>query len=97
MEMHRHFASCLQRLAEKYPSKLSGPFGCGMMVAFTPGDGSAEVAKDMVQAMYDAGLMSFVAGGNPARIRFLPPPAITTVEHIDAALNIMDVVFGQMA
>ncbi len=96
MRMQEHFASGLQRLASKYPGKLSGPFGCGMMVAFTPGDGSADVAKDMVQALYDAGLMSFVAGGNPARIRYLPPPAVTTVEHIDAALEIMEAVLGQM-
>jgi acetylornithine aminotransferase len=61
-----------------------------MMIAFTPGDGSTDAAARMVHAMYDAGLMSFVAGSNPTRIRFLPPPAITQTQHIDAAIEIMD-------
>jgi acetylornithine aminotransferase len=89
-QRHQYFRERLEQLAAKYPGKISGPWGCGMMIAFTPGDGSAETAARMVQAMYDAGLMSFVAGSNPTRIRFLPPPAITQTEHIDAAVEIMD-------
>lgn len=89
MRIHQHFASGLERLAEQFPGKISGPFGAGMMVAFTPGDGSAECAKDMVHRMFDAGLMGFVAGGNPARIRFLPPPTVTTQQHVDTAIAIL--------
>jgi 4-aminobutyrate aminotransferase-like enzyme len=89
-QRHQYFRERLEQLAAKYAGKISGPWGCGMMIAFTPGDGSAETAARMVQAMYDAGLMSFVAGSNPTRIRFLPPPAITQTEHIDAAVEIMD-------
>jgi acetylornithine aminotransferase len=87
---HQHFRTRLEQLAAKHPGKISGPWGCGMMIAFTPGDGSTDVANRMVHAMYDAGLMSFVAGSNPTRIRFLPPPAITQTQHIDAAIEIMD-------
>lgn len=94
-QRHRYFRQRLEQLASKYPSKISGPWGCGMMIAFTPGDGSAEVAGRMVHALYDAGLMSFVAGNKPARIRFLPPPGITQLEHIDAAVEIMDRVLSQ--
>jgi acetylornithine aminotransferase len=96
MRRHQVFAGRLQELCRRYPEKISGPHGCGMMVAFTPGDGSNDVATKMVYAMYDAGLMSFLAGANPTRIRFLPPPAITTDEHIDAACNILDGVLRQM-
>lgn len=95
MSLHDNFAAGLQELASKYPGKLAGPHGCGMMIALTPGDGSAEAAKTMVHALYDAGLMCFVAGGNPARVRFLPPPAATTKEHVDAALRILDGVLKQ--
>lgn len=87
---HDYFAGHLQRLAESYPGKISGPHGCGMMVALTPGDGSVDDAKRLVHALYEAGLMSFVAGGNPSRVRFLPPPAITTEAHIDAAISIIE-------
>ena len=90
MRRHRVFADKLQELCKRYPGKISGPHGLGMMVAFTPGDGSNEVATKMVHAMYDAGLMGFVAGNNPTRIRFLPPPVITTDADIDAACKILD-------
>lgn len=90
MRRHEYFTQGLQRLVQRYPGKLSGPYGCGMMIALTPGDGSSEAANAMVHAFFDQGLMSFVAGANPARVRFLPPPAITTNQHIDAAIEIMD-------
>jgi acetylornithine aminotransferase len=40
--------------------------------------------------MFELGLMGFVAGGDPSRIRFLPPPAATQKKHIDAALKIIE-------
>ncbi|MCA9134628.1 MAG: aminotransferase class III-fold pyridoxal phosphate-dependent enzyme [Planctomycetales bacterium] len=96
MKRHDYFAQRLQQLGEKYPGKLSGPYGCGMMIAFTPGDGSPQTATDFVQAMFAAGLMGFVAGSEPTRIRFLPPPAVTTEAHIDAAIEIMEQVLPNL-
>lgn len=89
-QRHRYFTSKLELLAVKYPGKIAGPWGCGMMIAFTPGDGSDQAASKMVQSLYDAGLMSFMAGHGPARVRFLPPPGITEMEHIDVAVQILD-------
>lgn len=86
----QHFQAGLQKLCEKHPDLIRGPFGTGMMVAFTPGDGSAEHAKDLMMTMYDVGILGFVCGANPSRIRFLPPPAITTEQHIDEALTLLD-------
>jgi 4-aminobutyrate aminotransferase-like enzyme len=94
MQRHAYFAGKLQELIVKYPGKLSGPHGCGMMIALTPGDGSYEVANTLVLRLFDAGLMSFVAGSNPSRVRFLPPPGVTTREHIDAAIAILDSVLA---
>ncbi|MCE3015265.1 MAG: aminotransferase class III-fold pyridoxal phosphate-dependent enzyme [Pirellula sp.] len=87
---HQYFRSKLESLTEKYPGKICGPYGEGMMIAFTPGDGSAETAKTMLQRLYDLGLMGFLAGSNPNRIRFLPPPGITTEHHIDLACSIIE-------
>ena len=95
MRRHQVFAGKLQELCRKHPGKISGPHGCGMMIAFTPGDGSNDVATRMTYAMFEAGLMGFVAGGNPTRIRFLPPPAITTDADITAACDILDEVLRQ--
>lgn len=96
MKRHKYFSGQLEKLAAKHPGKISGPWGLGMMVAFTPGDGSDKTAGAYVSALFDAGLMSFMAGHDPARIRFLPPPGITTSEHIDAAVQILDEVLGNL-
>lgn len=95
-ELHAYFAHQLAALSKDYPGKISGPFGCGMMIALTPGDGSAEYAKNLVHALFDAGLMSFVAGSTPARVRFLPPPAVTEKQHVDLAIEIMRKVLPSM-
>jgi acetylornithine aminotransferase len=68
-----------------------------MMIAFTPGNGSSEAAKTMVEKMFHAGLMSFVAGSDPTRIRFLPPPGITTLAHIDMACDIIEKVLHDLS
>lgn len=96
MERHHYFAAKLAQLAEKHPGKISGPWGEGMMIAFTPGSGATKYAQDFVYRMYHAGIMGFVAGHDPTRIRFLPPPASTTEADIDAACSILDEVLANM-
>lgn len=96
MQRHSYFVEQLQALARKHPGKLSGPHGCGMMWALTPGDGSTAAATELVHALFAGGLMSFIAGNSPARVRFLPPPTITTREHIDLAIDIMDRIFASL-
>ena len=41
-------------------------------------------------SMYETGLLGFVCGANPTRIRFLPPPVVTTKQHIDLALELLE-------
>ncbi|QDS96597.1 Acetylornithine/acetyl-lysine aminotransferase [Roseimaritima multifibrata] len=95
MQRHRYFAAALEGLAKKYPGKISGPFGEGMMIAFTPGDGQFETAKALLDTLYTEGLLGFICGAQPTRIRFLPPPAIATNEHIDQACQILDRVLAK--
>jgi acetylornithine aminotransferase len=90
VKLHQRFADGLAEIHKKYPSAVGGPFGLGGMVVFTPFDGSAEKAKDLSFRMYHAGLMSFVAGANPTRIRFLFPLGCTTEHHIDLACQIIE-------
>ena len=92
---HNHFVEGLTRLAEKYPGRIAGPFGEGLMIAFTPGDGSYDQAKALMDLMFYEGLLGFLCGSNPTRLRFLPPPVITTFQHIDAALAILDRALAQ--
>jgi 4-aminobutyrate aminotransferase-like enzyme len=94
--LHAYFAQQLQRLAEKHPACVAGPFGAGMMVAFTPGNGAAKAAKWIVEEAYAEGLMGFLCGSEPTRVRFLPPPVGTRPEHIDAAIEILERVLTRL-
>lgn len=85
-----YFHAGLEMLRQKHDGLIEGPYGVGMMVAFTPGDGSAEHAKTLMMTMYENGLLGFVCGAEPTRIRFLPPPASTVNEHVDIALRLLD-------
>ena len=89
MTRHDHFTRRLAELANEFPKRVRGPFGEGLMIAFTPDDGSFDAAKQMMDRLYEAGLLGFVCGSDPTRIRFLPPPVITTTSHIDAAIEIL--------
>lgn len=94
-QLHDHFAAGLQSLGSRYPGSISGPHGVGGMVAFTPFDGSADAAKKVVDGLYQAGLMSFMAGGDPSRVRFLMPLGCVEKSHIDLACQIIgDVISG---
>jgi acetylornithine aminotransferase len=96
MRRHRYFRERLESLSHRYPGRLSGPYGEGMMIAFTPGDGTEETAKSVLMRLYDAGLMGFLAGNNPSRLRFLPPPGVTTEDHIDLACQCIETVLRTM-
>ncbi len=96
VQLHRHFADGLKGISEKHPGSIAGPYGVGGMVAFTPFDGSAEIAKEMVNRLYDAGLMSFMAGGEPSRVRFLMPLGCVKESHIDLACQIIENVIVEM-
>lgn len=90
MRLHGHFVSRLKQLAKKHTGAVHGPFGCGAMIAWTPGDGSAEAAKKLINALYERGVIAFIAGGKPARVRMLPPFGAMTETDINAVCDILD-------
>jgi acetylornithine aminotransferase len=96
MSRHAYFAGELERLSAKHNGLIRGPYGEGMMIGFTPGDGSMDQAKMLMNLLYDLGLLGFLCGASPVRMRFLPPPVITTTAHIDAAIELLDEGLRQM-
>ncbi len=87
---HAYFRSHLERLCEKYPDKMAGPFGIGAMVALTPFGGEAAKVQALLHDLYRRGVMGFIAGGNPMRFRFLIPIGAVTEADIDAVVEILD-------
>lgn len=89
-QLHHHFIKKLKEIAERHPHFIHGPFGLGGMIAFTPFDGDAKRTKDLVLALFHNGVISFVAGSNPTRIRFLMPVGVVTTKDIDAVCEIIE-------
>jgi acetylornithine aminotransferase len=95
--LSRHFVGRLEAIAGRHPQWLRGPFGVGAMIAFTVFDGGEETTKKLLQALFDAGVIGFIAGAAPARVRFLLPVGNVTDADIDAACDILEKTLGEMA
>lgn len=95
-QLHRQFAGGLQEIGQRIPGSIEGPFGVGGMVGMTALDGSEARTKELVHRLYEAGLMSFMAGGSPTRLRFLMPIGSVQESHIDLALQIIEQVLRDM-
>ncbi len=90
LKLHNAMVQRLEAIAAKHPGSVSGPYGIGSMVAFTPWDGSIERTKALARAMFDAGVIGFMAGTDPARIRFLLPVAVLTESDIGPVGDIIE-------
>ena len=88
--MHEYFENKLSTLAGKYPHLIRGPYGIGAMVAFTPFEGDNAKVSDYAHRLYHAGVMSFIAGSHPTRIRFLIPTPVITHHDIDQVCEIIE-------
>jgi len=89
MQIHHRFASHFEKLHQQHPHLIAGPWGIGGMVAFTPLDGSAAAGKKFLELLFRNGVMAFLAGAQPTRIRMLPPFGVITDEEIDDVCKII--------
>jgi acetylornithine aminotransferase len=84
MQMHHVFADGLAKIANRFPGVLSGPFGCGAMIACTVFKGDMQQTKVFLQELFANGVMGFICGHSPARVRFLMPiGAVTQADIIE--------------
>jgi 4-aminobutyrate aminotransferase-like enzyme len=88
--LHAHFEKRLKEIEARQPGKIKGPFGIGAMVAFTVFDGSLDMTKKFLHALFEAGVISFYAGSAPFRVRFLIPAGAVSFEDIDAVSAILE-------
>jgi len=93
---HNKFISHLAALEQEYPDNFVGPFGIGAMIAFTVFKGDKAKSKEFTSKLFDAGVISFLAGSNPVRVRFLMPIAAVTLKDIDNVCKIIRETFQQM-
>jgi 4-aminobutyrate aminotransferase-like enzyme len=87
---HDHFEKHLISITERHPGLVAGPYGIGAMIAFTPFDGDFEKVKRLIHALFNAGVISFYAGHDPSRVRFLIPIGAVTFDDIDQVALIIE-------
>ncbi|HMK35486.1 MAG TPA: aminotransferase class III-fold pyridoxal phosphate-dependent enzyme [Desulfomonilaceae bacterium] len=87
---HDYFADNLESIGRRNPGSVSGPFGFGAMIAFTPFGGNPEKTKKLLYELFDAGVIAFYAGRDLNRIRFLLPIAAIDFTDIDAVCGILE-------
>lgn len=93
MQIFNHFSKNLSEMEKQYPIK--GPFGIGSMIAFTPFGGNSKQVTQFVHDLYEAGVISFIAGDNPMRVRFLVPAGAVTPTDIDNVTKIVQQVLAK--
>lgn len=89
-QLHKHFSSRLDELHQKYPEKIEGPYGVGAMVAMTVFKGDMAKSKDFTLKLFNNGVLSFVAGTKPVRVRFLMPVLAVTHQDIDEVTKLIE-------
>jgi 4-aminobutyrate aminotransferase-like enzyme len=95
MTLGHYFQAKLSALSSRYPDRVSGPFGIGMMVAFTPYGGDGAKVKQFSLDLFEAGVIGFTAGSAPMRMRFLPPLGAVSVSDIDRVMDIVEKVISR--
>jgi acetylornithine aminotransferase len=89
-KVHERFSQHLEALHQKYPDKIEGPWGLGAMIGMTLFKGDMEKAKQFTFKLFENGVLSFMAGANPTRVRFLVPVGAVTLADIDKACEIIE-------
>lgn len=95
-QLHQRFKGNLEKISAKNPKKLHGPYGIGAMIALTVLDGDAEKTKAFTYKLFENGVLSFMAGAAPARVRFLMPVLAVTEKDIDNVCAIIEKTLGEM-
>lgn len=90
IRLHKRFEEHFERLKNQWPDRIQGPYGVGAMVSFTPFEGDATHVALFVQQLFQAGVIAFVAGSHPTRVRFLIPAGVMTLEDVDAVMQIVE-------
>lgn len=89
-QLEQAFFKRLQALMDgSCKNKITYYGGVGSMIAFEVGDSSKEFTTSYVKKLFDNGIISFVAGQDPTRVRFLLP-AILTEAHMDDIFKIIE-------
>ena len=66
------------------------------MIGMTVFKGDAAKSKEFTLNLFKNGVLSFIAGANPTRVRFLLPVGAVEEHHIDDACKIVEKTLSEM-
>ncbi|MEM6854722.1 MAG: aminotransferase class III-fold pyridoxal phosphate-dependent enzyme, partial [Planctomycetota bacterium] len=89
VQVHTRFIEHFKAIHAEHPDWIDGPFGLGGMIACTPFGGDPTKVRALLHRLFDLGVIAFLAGGAPARLRFLPPVPVTSDDDIDAVCDLL--------
>lgn len=95
-KLHAKFSSNLEALHKKYPEVIEGPWGLGAMVGMTLFKGDLAKSKEFTFKLFDNGVLSFIAGAGPTRVRFLIPAGATSEIDIDNVCELIEKTLKEM-
>jgi acetylornithine/N-succinyldiaminopimelate aminotransferase len=90
MLVNQLFSQNLSEISKKYSHLIQGPYGLGAMIAFTPLKGEMKQVIQFGYNLFHAGVLSFIAGKDPTRIRLLVPVGVVTHEDINTVTKIIE-------
>jgi 4-aminobutyrate aminotransferase-like enzyme len=97
MRLSRCFTDKLRDLSQRRPDLSAGPYGMGGMIAFTPLGGDPDGVAKYLKNLFEAGVIGFIAGGKPAKARFLLPVGGVEEADIEAVFPILERVLVETA
>ncbi|HXZ88427.1 MAG TPA: aminotransferase class III-fold pyridoxal phosphate-dependent enzyme, partial [Candidatus Binataceae bacterium] len=83
-QLERATRDHLERLSRKHPGVISRIDGVGAMIAFRIGDGALARMREFIRRCFDAGLVLYYGGHEPACIRLFLPVVLTDEELAEA-------------
>lgn len=89
-KLHQQFVDGFEAISSRHPELLTGPYGIGAMTGCTVHGGDATKVTKLIHHMYEKGIIAFLAGGNPTRLRFLVPVGALESHHIVEILGILE-------
>lgn len=95
VKLYERFEEHFKRLEKKWPDRIHGPYGIGAMIIFTPFEGDHHRVTRFVQDLFHMGVISFVAGSHPTRVRFLIPAGVMKMEDVDEVMLIVEKTLAQ--
>jgi acetylornithine aminotransferase len=79
----------LERLAQAKPGMISEVDGIGAMLAFRVGDGALKATREFIRRCFDAGLVLYYGGHEPACVRLFLLAGVLTEDELSEAFAIM--------